>query len=559
MIFKQGRFFPTALLIGLLIFICLPVFAQQAAEDNDDEKVQPPLRYPENITIEGEEKPKTEAEKVIDTPPGVKVAPEKVMLEETDRSQAVIEETGEKKEAESQQVFGRDFFLEVYAGLGGDSTFEGGAHVGQCLDIVDYLVKLDHYNTDGWQENGAKSQTSLDTELGFNVGEDWHLFLNLSGLWKDNELPAVPDDVDPTRSQAAWDMSFAIGMEKEFSSGGAVRFNFFQSVGNIENEAAGGGPFDDKIDGTKTGIDAFWRLAPMGQHDLSFYTNMYLETLSDKNDFDEDTFDFQISAEDRWRFGESPFQLNIGIGAETQSDRGKNLTIHNALQWALNNDTELEFKIGRSALYPQYRTTYIDHDFVLLTEDLEEQESSFAGVSARYHVDYDFIIDGGITYNKYKDFIAYGEGSGDFRGLFGPGNIDEAEVTEFTIGANWTAANGFNISSRFSRYLVRDLEFRNNYLPFYPATRFNLEFKGETGPLSGVLALNYYGRQHFSIADSSESEDGYVKADVRGELQLLDWLHAYAKLTNIMDQEYLTHPNYEGQGINLIGGLRAQF
>jgi len=132
-------------------------------------------------------------------------------------------------------------------------------------------------------------------------------------------------------------------------------------------------------------------------------------------------------------------------------------------------------------------------------------------------------------------------------------NIGEAEVKGIEIGGSLRATDYLIITASYTHLDTEDKE-TGERLTRRPDDKLNITLRCSKGKAGGVLSYTYVGDAY--DASAGRDLDSYSLLNLSGSYRVSENIEAFARVDNLLDEDYETAAGYNTPGISAFAGVK---
>ncbi len=184
----------------------------------------------------------------------------------------------------------------------------------------------------------------------------------------------------------------------------------------------------------------------------------------------------------------------------------------------------------------------------------EESRGFDIGVQQRLWEDRIFL-GAAYFYNSFENLIEWVEYA---PWAWEPQNVADAKTYGWELEASITPIDELRLSANYTYTDTEDTQ-THKELGRRPKSKFNLSLNYQPwNKLNLNVNLNYVGRR-WNDADNTERIDSYTKVDAAAYYDVCEYAQVFARVENLLDEEYEEALGYGAAGVSVYGGLKLTF
>jgi len=159
-----------------------------------------------------------------------------------------------------------------------------------------------------------------------------------------------------------------------------------------------------------------------------------------------------------------------------------------------------------------------------------------------------------ITYfdQRYRNLIEWIESPpGSWQ--YTPQNVSKAEVKGIEVNTSVRVLESLTVNSTYT-YLDTEDKDTGERLSRRPIDKFNLTTEYMQGPLTMLLSYTYVGK----AKDRSKHLGSYSLLNLSSRYKLADQCELFARIDNLLDEDYETAGGYNSPGFSVFGGIKFE-
>ena len=162
-------------------------------------------------------------------------------------------------------------------------------------------------------------------------------------------------------------------------------------------------------------------------------------------------------------------------------------------------------------------------------------------------------------HNDYDNYITYY--TDPFTWVSTYENLNKAKTEGFEVELSLNPLENFFVSANYTHTDTRD-ESNGGALLRRPEDKYSVVIDYDyQQKLHANLSVNYVGKRLDWQGFAGEDIDGerYTRVDLTGSYTLNEYIRLYAKIENLLDEEYQEIRGYDAPGISAFGGIKLSF
>jgi|Deesub1362A_J573_1020465.scaffolds.fasta_scaffold00964_21 vitamin B12 transporter len=134
-------------------------------------------------------------------------------------------------------------------------------------------------------------------------------------------------------------------------------------------------------------------------------------------------------------------------------------------------------------------------------------------------------------------------------------NIGEAEVKGVELGGTMRVTEYLTISTFYTHLDTEDKD-TGERLTRRPDDKLNITLRCSRGKVGGVLSYTYVGDAY--DASAGRELDSYSLVNLSGGYRIMDNIELFARIDNLLDEDYETAAGYNTPGISAFAGVKVR-
>jgi len=134
-----------------------------------------------------------------------------------------------------------------------------------------------------------------------------------------------------------------------------------------------------------------------------------------------------------------------------------------------------------------------------------------------------------------------------------PQNVSKAEVKGIEVGASVRVLENLKMNSAYT-YLDTEDKDTGDRLTRRPIDKFNLSAEYSHGPMTTLLVYTYVGKAR----DRNKHLGSYSLLNLSGSYKLTEQCELFARIDNLLDEDYETAGGYNSPGFSVFGGIKFE-
>ncbi len=461
------------------------------------------------------------------------------------------------------------------SGIDGDVSAQGGRYgtqqyagsLGGGNDTLNFNIFASDYQTDGFnsrttdtvlQDDDGYENTTVHGRFGWSPSEALRFEFIAHDVDADNDYDScfssitfnTVDDCSDSFGQTSYRATAEIGTgsfsHKLAYSDSSTERTFFSE--GLSSFATDGGLERVEYLGTWTGDDAL-RLV----YGIDFET----ESIDDGS-FDSDRDQIGYYAEYQGGFSER-FFVTAGVRYDDNDDFDTHTSWRASTAYLINiSSGELKFKAsyGTGFRAPSlFEISYNNGPFATFPAsetDLIEETTEGFDLGLAYYGDGGIVVEAVYFDQKIDDLIDFDlsnfSGYLQFKGESSSKGVEL--VGEIPVADSWFFSGNYTYNE------AEDPDGDQRLRAPKHLANIGVSYR----PLGGMLAINLFARSSHDAVDSFGVDiDDYEVLDLTARYQVLDGLEIFARIENLLDEDYEEVPTYNTSGTAGYAGVRYSF
>jgi vitamin B12 transporter len=440
---------------------------------------------------------------------------------------------------------------------GSFGTYRGSATFSGAFERFDYRVTASYFNTDGisiakdGEEEDGYENTSVSAKIGLNPSEALRIEVNGRYYTDRSEL----DDFDYFTGQVVDALHYVQHGEHMLASAKADLFlldrwqhvltlSTIKDDLRVRDEDTSWNNYD--ITTSMDTVDWQNNIYITDTYTLTAGIEYRVEKGNNVGNFSESVDNTAYYLNNKLKLFDDALVLNAGLRIDDHEAFGDHTTYRAGAVYGIKQaGLRLRASYGTGFSAPTLNQLYYPY---YGNPDLRPEESKGweAGMEKDLMGD---RLTLSLTYfeQDYEDLIQTDPNTWTAQ------NIGEAEVKGIELGGSLKATDYLTITASYTHLDTEDKE-TGERLTRRPDDKLNITIRCSRGRVNGLLSYTYVGDAY--DASAGRDLDSYSLLNLSGSYRLRDNIEIFARVDNLLDEDYETAAGYNTPGISAFAGVK---